>query len=119
MKYRLFFYLIYSVLILSIGYVLFYKVISPGKLENVLFLLLSVILQYLLSSVCFKISNWRLIAITILFWVLSIIVGLIVLVHFAFDKKRVPADLYGLIAFLLTMVFCYEILAMVMKKMKR
>lgn len=116
MKHRLLFYLIYSSLVTAIGYSLFYKIRLPVVVENTVFLMLSITLQYCLSLLFLKTAIKKRLVITIAIWLLAFITGMLTLVHFAFNKKADPADLIGLISFFLIMFICYEIYFYVSKR---
>ena len=119
MKYRILFYFIYSSVLTSYGYFLKYQIALTDEAKNISFLLLSIFCQYFFSLLFLRAIVWKKLIVTALIWILSYIIGILVLVHFAFNKKPDPADLYGLIAFLLVMFICYEVLAKVNKKLFR
>jgi hypothetical protein len=75
--------------------------------------------HFLLSFMFLKTTFWKRFAVILIFSIFSGLVGFYTLLHFAFNEKPDPADLYGLIAFLLVMFICYEVLAKVNRKLFR
>lgn len=119
MKHRVLFYLIYSSVLIICGYLLKYQIALTDEAKNILFLLLSIFCQYFFSLLFLRAIIWKKLIATVLIWIISYLIGILVLLHFAFNKKPDPADLYGLIAYLVVMFICYEVLARVNKKLFR
>jgi peptidoglycan/LPS O-acetylase OafA/YrhL len=117
MYHRILLYFIYSFLLIGVGFLLFYQFSSNNK--EVYFLLISFGFQYLISIILLKIISWMRVLVTLGIWILSFIVGMLVLLHYAFNEKPDPADLYGLIAFLLMMFICYEVYFLLRKRFSK
>jgi hypothetical protein len=104
-------YLLYGLVIFSIGYLTSY--ILKGKVtdevKNVMFLASSFFIQYLFILNCYDLNRVRRIILWVSVWLISMAIGMGVLIYYAFDKKPNPADLYGLIAYLISTYLLYEL----------
>lgn len=81
----------------------------PVEIINITFLLSSIIIQYLFVSKFYPIKRRPMIILTATSWLISMAVGILTLVYYAFDEKRNPADLIGLMTYLILTYVIYEI----------
>ncbi|HRK54653.1 MAG TPA: hypothetical protein PK185_12115 [Cyclobacteriaceae bacterium] len=104
-------YLLYSFVIFSVGYLTSYilKDKVTDEVKNVMFLASSFFIQYLFIIKCYDLSRVRRIILWITAWIVSMIIGWGVLIHYGFDKKPNHADLNGLIAYLISAYLIYEL----------
>lgn len=108
---RFLFYVIYSTVIFLIGYIVSYPLKDnlPVEIINITFFMSSITVQYLFVSRFYEINKPSQIILTIAAWLISMAAGILTLVNYAFDKKKNPADLIGLITYLSLTYFIYEI----------
>jgi Kef-type K+ transport system membrane component KefB len=108
MKRRMVFYLFYLTIAVILGF-LVQKFSSEGKISLLMVLTISLIPQYLLSFFILKLSLAKSIGITLVSWLVSFGLGLLILVYFGFNRKEDPSQFYGIATFFVSIILCYEI----------
>lgn len=104
-------YLLHGFVIFSIGY-LTYDILKDkvtDEVKKIMFFPSSFFIQYLFILKCYDLNKVRRIILWISVWIVSMIIGLGVLIHYGFDKKPNHADLNGLIAYLISTYLLYEL----------
>lgn len=119
MMIRLLLYGVYAVLTFLLGYFLYYIMVATPVVRNIIFVIASAVLQYLLTTFVLKTSIWKNLTITFITWILSFAIGELTLVHYVFDRHPNHADLYGLIAFWITMFTCYEVYIRILQTLQK
>jgi len=104
---RLIFYASYSLLVV-LAYFLLSLSSEQGTLVGFLFLASTLIGQFFLSSIPLKISVVKRVFLTIPVWVISYILAVYVRVQFLFNNTNDLSDLYAFMAFMLSVIVCYE-----------
>ena len=102
------FYLFYLTIAVTLGF-LVKKFSSEGKISLLVVLMISIVPQYLLSFFILKLSLTKSIGITLVSWLVSFGLGLIILVYFGFNRRVDPSQFYGIATFFVSIILCYEI----------